>query len=162
VAQALAKLKTGEEKQVPEPSQEEQEPLNPCFKGLPASLLAKVRQKQAEKARLASLAITRPSEKEAERRRLERLPILAKYMRNIFVSEKKSVLRRDILLEKLSNCFPHPLSNDEFELHIKLIMKGAPNWVEKITLRKEVHIRVVKQVEFEILQKKFETLLDKN
>jgi chromatin licensing and DNA replication factor 1 len=160
VSQALAKLQSESQPEQTPPPKEEQ-PLNPNFKGLPASLLAKVRQKQAEKARLALLTITRPTDKEDEHRRLERLPVMAKYIRNIFVSEKKSVLRQEVLIEKLSNCFPFPLTNEEYEKHIELIIKGAPHWVEKITLRKDLFIRVIKRVEFEQLQKTLEAMLVK-
>ncbi|XP_059469169.1 DNA replication factor Cdt1 [Neocloeon triangulifer] len=162
VAQALAKLQDEKKDEKPEDAKAEEPPLNPCFKGLPASLLAKVRQKQAEKARIASLAIMRPSHQEKEVRRMERLPVLAKYMRNIFVSEKKSVLRMDLLIQRLSNCFPHPLPNDEFQQHIDLILKGAPHWVEKISLRRDVYVRVVKDVEFEQLQSTLEKMQTHN
>ncbi|XP_065349325.1 DNA replication factor Cdt1 [Cloeon dipterum] len=156
VAEALSKLKTEDE----EKKEEATEPLNPSLRGLPASLLAKVRQKQAERARLASLSIVRPSEEQQRRRQLERLPALAKYVRNVFVSQKKNVLRLDLLLDKLDACFPCRLARAELEQHLDMIHAAAPHWLSKYVERQVTVVRIDKDAQLDCVLKILEKMLD--
>lgn len=66
--------------------------------GIPKALLERVREKQAAKA---LISMTRTAENEKEIKMYSRLPELARLTRNLFVSEKKSVLPLDMVVEKL-------------------------------------------------------------
>ncbi|XP_068081294.1 DNA replication factor Cdt1 isoform X2 [Anabrus simplex] len=80
---------------------------SPLFKGLPKSLVDKIRAKQAAKA---LLAMTRTPVQEQEAIQYIRLPEIARILRTLYVAEKKSVLPLEWVLEKLGCSYRERLS----------------------------------------------------
>ncbi|KAF4518733.1 hypothetical protein B566_EDAN005186, partial [Ephemera danica] len=77
-------------------------PLNPAFRGIPTSLLEKIRAKQAARA---LEAMTRTPSQDARKTRLERLPELARVLRSVFVAEKKAVMPLDTRISMRQTVF---------------------------------------------------------
>lgn len=131
---------------------------NSLLKGLPDHLLQKVRQRMAAKS---IILMTRSADKEQELKIYSRLPELAKLTKNLFVSEKKNVLKLDEVIEKLGNCYRVSLSNTEMEEHIKLLVKELPEWLvlhqalNKIWFLKQLN----RNVEVNVLRNKLEAIV---
>ncbi|KAG5900417.1 hypothetical protein JTB14_029304 [Gonioctena quinquepunctata] len=155
--QALQRLKEAREhneggKQVEEPK------IAPTsvLKGIPNALLEKVRQRQAAKA---LLSMTRSADKEKEVLIYSRLPELARLTRNLFVSEKKSVLPLDVVVEKLGNCYRGNLTKIELEEHLKVISKELPAWLAFHDIRHRVYLKLAKNADVSVVIDKLENLV---
>lgn len=111
-----------------------------ALKGVPKALLEKIRAKQA--ARQYEAMTRRPSQ-DAEAAKYGRLPDLAKYVRNIFVTESKGVLELDKVLAKLENSFRERLPRDELKELLQLLAKEAPNgWLSFHYIRKTDFVKI--------------------
>lgn len=116
------------------------DPIAKVLKGVPKSLLEKIRAKQAAKA--LDKMTRRPSQ-DIEANKYARLPELAKYIRNIFVTENKGVLELDKVMSKLENSFREKLSRDTLREMLELMAKEAPrNWLTFHFIRKTDFIKI--------------------
>lgn len=122
------------------------------LKGIPKSLLEKVRAKQAAKM-LDSM--TRRQSEDREAAKYSRLPELARHLRNVFITEKKGVLPLDIVLKKIENSYRTTLTQDNIETHLKLIEKELPKWISFHEIRKTMYLKLNRDME---LSKITETL----
>ncbi|KAG8274078.1 replication licensing factor Cdt1 [Homalodisca vitripennis] len=111
----------------------------PALHGVPASLLERVRAKQAARA---MEAMTRTPAQAQEAVRITRLPDMARILRNLFVAEKKSILPRDSVLIKLADSCRENLSHSELDEHLKLLSDKAPGWITFCNLRKTDFVRL--------------------
>lgn len=118
--------------------------LATAFKGIPNSLLEKVRAKQAAKA-LETMTRTPDLDKEAAL--YSRLPELAKILRSIFVAEKKGVLTLEHVLAKLDNSFRTKLTAAELEEHVRKLCKLLPTWASIHNVRKTDYLKLAKDVD---------------
>ncbi|XP_066149289.1 DNA replication factor Cdt1 [Euwallacea fornicatus] len=153
---AMQRLKEARQTQtalsLPEVSQELPQSV---LKGIPKSLLEKVRQKQAAKA---LISMTRSAGKEKEVQLYSRLPEIARLTRNLFVSEKKGVLLLDTVVDKLGNSYRGNLSKAEMEEHLKVIAKELPSWLVFHDIRNCVYIKLRKNADLSLVLSKLETL----
>ncbi|KAL1129171.1 hypothetical protein AAG570_013701 [Ranatra chinensis] len=94
--------------------------LASALKGIPKSLLEKVRARQAAKA---LELLTQGQEQSKECVRLRRLPELARILRNLYVTEKKSVLLMDAVITKMCSCYREILSPGKYLFVLKLFEK---------------------------------------
>ncbi|XP_076287367.1 chromatin licensing and DNA replication factor double parked [Lasioglossum baleicum] len=129
--------------------------ISSAFKGIPKSLLEKVRAKQAAKA-LEAMTRTPNADKEATM--YSRLPELSKILRNIFVAEKKGVLTMEFVIGKLENSFKAKLTPNELEEHIRLLCKLLPMWTSIHNVRKVDHLKLQKEVDLGKVVKRLEIL----
>lgn len=132
--------------------------LNPALRNLPASLLEKVKAKQAAKA---LEAMTRSSEKEEKYMVYSRLPDLAKTMRNIFVTERKNVLALNIILSKLDSSFKSNIPAKELEKDIKVLTEEAPDWIKLHDVRNTTYVKLDRNVDMKKVVGQLEALADK-
>lgn len=133
-------------------------PTSDLLKGVPTSLLEKIRQKQAAKA--LDQMTRRPSQ-EKEATTYSRLPELARHVRNVFVTERKGVLALDFVLGKIQNSFRATLNNKEIEEHLKLIQKEFPTWISIFNVKKQMWVKVDKDskiTQFKDVLKKLEEI----
>lgn len=115
-------------------------PVDKVLKGVPKSLLEKIRAKQAAKA---LDAMTRRPSQDAEASKFARLPELARYIRNIFVTENKGVLELDKVLAKLENSFREKISREILRELLELMAKEAPrHWLSFHFIRKTDFIKI--------------------
>lgn len=128
-------------KAAPAPNQTETSNL---LKGLPESLIEKIRAKQAAKA---LDAMTRRPSQDQEATKYSRLPELARHLRNVFVTERKSVLTLEIIIKKIQNSFRANLTPQDIESHLKLLAKELPSWVQFHEVRKTMYIKIAKDLD---------------
>lgn len=128
-------------KAAPAPNQTETSNL---LKGLPQSLIEKIRAKQAAKA---LDAMTRRPSQDQEATKYSRLPELARHLRNVFVTERKGVLTLEIIIKKIQNSFRANLTPQDIESHLKLLAKELPSWVQFHEVRKTMYIKIAKDLD---------------
>ncbi|XP_072947297.1 DNA replication factor Cdt1 [Epargyreus clarus] len=127
--------------------------LNPALRNLPASLLEKVKAKQAAKA---LEAMTRSSENEEKYAVYTRLPDLAKTLRNIFVTERKNVLALNVILSKLDSSFKSNVSSGQLQKDIKLLANEIPEWIKLHEIRSTTYLKLDKNVDLKQITSKLE------
>ncbi|XP_047993274.1 DNA replication factor Cdt1 [Leguminivora glycinivorella] len=132
--------------------------LNPALRNLPASLLEKVKAKQAAKA---LEAMTRSSEHEQKYIIYSRLPDLARTLRNIFVTERKNVLALNIILSKLGSSFKSHVSNNDLQRDIKELTEQVPDWIKLHDIRNTTYLKLDRNAELKSITSKLEALADK-
>lgn len=125
------------------------------LKGLPQSLIEKIRAKQAAKA---LDAMTRRPSQDQEATKYSRLPELARHLRNVFVTERKSVLTLEIIIKKIQNSFRANLTPQDIESHLKLLAKELPSWVQFHEVRKTMYIKIAKDQDMNKIIEKLEEL----
>lgn len=124
----------------PVPSTPAEDPVAKVLKGVPKALLEKIRAKQAAKQ---LDAMTRRPSQDAEASKYARLPELARYIRNIFVTENKGVLELDKVMSKLENSFREKMSRENLRELLELMSKEAPrNWLTFHFIRKTDFIKI--------------------
>lgn len=117
-----------------------EDPVAKVLKGVPKALLEKIRAKQAAKQ---LDAMTRRPSQDAEASKYARLPELARYIRNIFVTENKGVLELDKVMAKLENSFREKMSREHLRELLELMAKEAPrNWLTFHFIRKTDFIKI--------------------
>ncbi|XP_030387678.1 DNA replication factor Cdt1 [Scaptodrosophila lebanonensis] len=125
------------------------------LKGLPKSLIEKIRAKQAAKA---LDAMTRRPSQDQEATKYSRLPELARHLRNVFVTERKSVLTLEIVIKKIQNSFRTSLTPQEIETHLKLLAKEMSVWVTFHEVRKTMYLKIAKDLDMNRIIEKLEGL----
>lgn len=124
----------------PSESTPDSDPVAKVLKGVPKSLLDKIRAKQAAKQ---LEAMTRRPSQDAEASKYARLPEMARYIRNIFVTENKGVLELDKVISKLENSFREKMTRDNLRELLELMAKEAPrNWLTFHFIRKMDFIKI--------------------
>uniref|UniRef100_A0A1A9VPA5 Uncharacterized protein n=1 Tax=Glossina austeni TaxID=7395 RepID=A0A1A9VPA5_GLOAU len=114
------------------------------LKGIPKALLDKIRAKEAANA---VEAMTRRPSQSQEAAQYSRLPELARYLRNVFVTERKGVLTQEFIIKKVQNSFRACLSSQEIQHHLQLIAKEMPTWLAFHDVRKTMYLRINKEME---------------
>ncbi|XP_017472983.1 PREDICTED: DNA replication factor Cdt1 [Rhagoletis zephyria] len=123
------------------------------LKGVPKSLLEKIRAKQAAKA---LDAMTRRPSQDQEATMYSRLPELARHLRNVFITERKGVLMLEIVIKKIQNSFRACLTAQEMEAHLKLMAKEVPAWVSFHEVRKTMYLKIAREMELKKVIAKLE------
>lgn len=119
------------------------DPVTSMLKGIPQSLLDKIRAKQAAKA---LDAMTRRPSQDREATKYSRLPELARHLRNVFITEKKSVLPLEIVIKKIENSYRTCLTAKEIETHMQLIAKECPKWIAFHEIRKTTYLKMAREM----------------
>lgn len=132
---------------------------NPAFKGIPKALLEKVRARQAAKA-LESMMRSPAQEKDSMM--YQRLPDLARLVRNLFVTEKKSVLPFETVISTLDNSFRVKMSNEDLTRHVRLLSKELPGWLTFYEFRKTEFLKIVKDSDMSRIMAKLGDLANKH
>lgn len=126
-----------------------------ALKGIPQSLLEKVRAKQAAKA---LDAMTRCPNKDKESLMYSRLPDIARLMRNTYVVEKKGVLALEEVINKLNNSYRSFLTNSEIEQHLRLIAESVPGWLVFHEIRGTLFVKLSRDADMKRVVTKLEQL----
>uniref|UniRef100_A0A1A9W7N2 CDT1 Geminin-binding domain-containing protein n=1 Tax=Glossina brevipalpis TaxID=37001 RepID=A0A1A9W7N2_9MUSC len=124
-------------------SLDDQVTIPDLLKGIPKALLEKIRAKQAAKA---LEVITRRPSQDKEAVQYSRLPELARHLRNIFITERKTVLTQEIITKKIQNSFRTCLSSREIDHYLQLIAKEVPKWLSFYEVRKTMYLKINKQL----------------
>jgi chromatin licensing and DNA replication factor 1 len=132
--------------------------LNPALRNLPASLLEKVKAKQAAKA---LEAMTRSSGDAQKYLVYSRLPDLARTLRNIFVTERKNVLALNIILSKLDSSFKANVSSSDLQRDIKVLTEEVPEWIKLHEVRNTTYLKLDKNADLNNIVSKLDALAQK-
>ncbi|XP_013097925.2 DNA replication factor Cdt1 [Stomoxys calcitrans] len=125
------------------------------LKGVPKSLLEKIRAKQAAKA---LDAMTRRPSQDQEAAKYSRLPEMARHLRNVFITERKGVLTQEIVIKKIQNSFRTSLTAQDIENHLKLMAKEVPAWVAFHEVRKTMYLKINKEMDLSKVIERLETV----
>lgn len=128
------------------------------LKGVPPSLLEKIRAKQAAKA--LDQMTRRPSQ-ERDAAKYAQLPEIARHVRNVFVTEKKGVLPLENVLTKLQNSYKARNTFKELEEALKLISEEMPRFLSFHDIRNMNFVRVNKESDLTAVVEKLQELADK-
>lgn len=155
----MAKIKESEApatenmtKKLPAPAQT---PTSSVLKGVPKSLLDKIRAKQAAKA--LDTMTRRPSQ-EREAVKYARLPEIARHARNVFVTEKKGVLPVENVLKKIENSYKGSVTMKEVEELLKLIAQVMPAWLSFHEIRFAIYVKLSRDSDLAAVVNKLEKL----
>lgn len=120
------------------------DPMSVLLKGVPKSLLERIRAKQAAKA---LDAMTRRPSQDKEAVKYERLPDLARHLRNIFVTESRNVLKIEVVLAKLENSFRERLTKERMKEMLELVAREVPNqWLSFPHIADVHYVKIKKDV----------------
>lgn len=133
------------------------DPVSTMLKGVPESLLAKIREKQAAKA--LSVMTRRPSQ-EKEAIVYARLPDLARHVRNVFVTEKKTCLTTDLVLGKIMNSFRANLPANTMDEHLRLLAKESEGWISYHEIQQVKYMKLSRQTDFAKMMDRLKKLAD--
>lgn len=133
------------------------DPVSTMLKGVPESLLAKIREKQAAKA--LSVMTRRPSQ-EKEAIVYARLPDLARHVRNVFVTEKKTCLTTELVLGKIMNSFRASLTVNTMDEHLRLLAKASEGWISYHEIQKVKYMKLSRQTDFVQMMDRLKKLAD--
>lgn len=129
--------------------------ISSVLKGVPKSLLEKIRAKQAAKA--LDTMTRRPSQ-EREAAKYARLPEIARHARNVYVTEKKGVLPLDLVLKKIENSYKGTVTLKEVDELLRLITKVIPDWLSFHEIRKSMWIKLARDSDFTLVTEKLEKI----
>lgn len=125
------------------------------LKGVPKSLLDKIRAKQAAKA--LSTMTRRPSQ-ERDAAKFARLPEIARHIRNVYVTEKKGVLPLETVLKKIENSYKGTITMKEIEELLRMIAELIPFWVSFHEIRNAMYVKLSRDSDLTNVVKKLEML----
>ncbi|XP_014205753.1 DNA replication factor Cdt1 [Copidosoma floridanum] len=139
------------------PNSQPKDLSNSMLSGIPASLLEKIRAKQAAKA-LELMTRSEDAHKEAAMH--ARLPSMAKIVRNIFVTEKKNVLPLEQVVQKLDDSFRTKLTTNKLEEHLKLLCKLLPLWINLVVVRNVKYVKLARDCDMVKIIHRLEVLAE--
>lgn len=115
------------------------------LKGVPQSLLEKIRAKQAAKA---LETMTRRPSQEKEAIKYGRLSEVARHTRNVFITEKKGVLLMENVLRKIENSYKGQISMKDIEELLRIISKEISSWLSFHEIRNAMYIKLNRESDF--------------
>lgn len=125
------------------------------LKGVPKSLLDKIRAKQAAKA---LHTMTRRPSQERDAAKYARLPEIARHIRNVYVTEKKSVLPLEIVLNKIENSYKGTVTLKEIEELLRMTAQLIPFWVSFLEIRNALFVKLSRDTDLSTVIDKLERL----
>lgn len=125
------------------------------LRGVPQSLLEKIRAKQAAKA---LDTMTRRPSVERDAAKYARLPEVARHARNVFITEKKGVLPLENVLQKIENSYRGTTSMKEIEELLRIIAKELPTWISFHEIRNAMYVKLNRESDLTLVTTKLEKL----
>ncbi|XP_014662178.1 PREDICTED: DNA replication factor Cdt1-like [Priapulus caudatus] len=133
-------------------------PMSSQLKGVPLSLLEKIRAKEASKLQQT---MTQPDSDNKKTAMMARLPDLTRILRTYFVTEKKTVVAMDPAVLNLSHSYRTVLSTGEVEAHINLLAELVPDWLTINKARGKIFLKIRKDVDVNTICNRLTRLLKK-
>ncbi|XP_047678221.1 DNA replication factor Cdt1 [Tachysurus fulvidraco] len=122
-----------------------------ALKGVPQSLLERIRAKEAQKLQAA---MTRNPEQEERLGMMTRLPEMARILRNVFVAEKKPALIMELACNRMIASYRSSLSAGEMEKHLRMLVELAPEWLTLHPVRKDFYLKLNKNTNVNLVLEK--------
>ncbi|KAL4235191.1 replication licensing factor Cdt1 [Mactra antiquata] len=133
-------------------------PLSGNMKGVPLSLLEKIRAKEAAKT---ATALTRDPKTEKRLSMMKRLPDIMRIIRSHFVTEKKPALPIDSVIQKVIDSHKSGIAPGDVEPHINLCIELIPEWISSVHIKKGRYLKIDRTVELQQLTDKVNNLIKK-
>eukprot|EP00096_Caligus_rogercresseyi_P011001 TRINITY_DN4187_c0_g1_i1.p1 TRINITY_DN4187_c0_g1~~TRINITY_DN4187_c0_g1_i1.p1 ORF type:complete len:563 (-),score=205.99 TRINITY_DN4187_c0_g1_i1:2525-4213(-) len=145
--ESSSSLKSTEQQEAEDEEAAFQEALKNRFKGINPSLVKKILAK--EKIKMEKDLLTDKSKVE-EKRQLDQLFDVARFLRSTFITEKKVALRMDFLLPRLLKSFSFG-SSDMIKM-IQTISQISPTFLKLINIRKTEYAKLDKNVSLALVE----------
>jgi len=97
------------------------------LQGLNPALIAKIKAKEAARAKLE---MTRNPEQIKRLAQLKKLPELARMIRNLFITEKKAALEVQFACKRLTSSLPHGTEKTQVEENMRLLAVETRGWLK--------------------------------
>ncbi|XP_078256950.1 DNA replication factor Cdt1 [Rhinoraja longicauda] len=124
-----------------------------ALKGVSQSLLERIRTKEAQNIQAA---MTRNPAQTERLRMMTRLPEITRILRNVFVAEKKAALNIAVACNKVVDSYRSSMHLGDMEKHVRLLANIVPDWLSIHIIRKEVYLKLIKNVELCTVVEKIE------
>ncbi|NWS41582.1 CDT1 factor, partial [Probosciger aterrimus] len=112
-----------------------------ALKGVSQDLLERIRAKEAQKVQAL---MTRDAQQERRIGMLQRLPAMARILRNVFVAEKKQALTMEVACARMADSYDEQMPLGEMEKHLRLLAELLPAWVSIHAVRTVTYIKLDK------------------
>lgn len=122
-------------------------------KGIPAALLAKIREKEAKKA-VENLVMSGSNSERVNM--LGRLPNFIKILRTFFLTEKKAALLIEEVVKKVGESHRSAIGSSAAEAHIRLIAEVAPEWLTITKVSTGTYVKINKTMDINKIVEKIE------
>jgi len=145
----LAEVKVEAPKPAPKPIRKE-------LQGLPAKLIEKILAKEAEKA---AKEMYTDKGKEEKIKRLRRLPVLARIVKNTFTSENKPALPFDMVIKKAVSSYPGHLPSEVMTKDVRYLIEVATPWAGNPQVQGTEYIKLNKNIDVNTVVQQLEKML---
>ncbi|XP_065183517.1 DNA replication factor Cdt1-like [Sycon ciliatum] len=117
----------------PTPQSSETKAKEMSMKGIPSSLLEKIRKREAENA---MMAMTCPVDREKEVQMWDKLPELCRVMCSVFIGERRDVLELGAVVKGLKQSIPslQGSTNAQLEELLRLLVDNLKAWVTIVSM----------------------------
>ncbi|CAN9500177.1 unnamed protein product [Ophioblennius macclurei] len=112
-----------------------------ALRGVPQSLLDRVRAKEVQKLQAV---LTRDPLQDQRLLMMSRLGELARILRSVFVAEKKPALIMEVACNRLVSSYRSALTTGEMEKHVRLLAELASDWLSIHPIRKDCYLKLNK------------------
>uniref|UniRef100_A0A3P8WNI6 Chromatin licensing and DNA replication factor 1 n=1 Tax=Cynoglossus semilaevis TaxID=244447 RepID=A0A3P8WNI6_CYNSE len=113
-----------------------------ALKGVPQSLLDRIRAKEAQKLQASMM---RNPVQEERLLMMSRLEELSRILRTVFVAEKRPALIMEVACNRMMASYRSALS--EMEKHLRLLAEVAGDWLTIHPIRKDFYLKINKNME---------------
>ncbi|XP_076109679.1 DNA replication factor Cdt1-like [Mytilus galloprovincialis] len=118
------------------------------MRGVPQTLLEKIRAKEAKKMEAAMM---RNPVEDKRQKMLQKLPEMMRILRGHFVMEKKPALLKTEIVTKLVDSCRSAIAVGDVETHLNLMIEVLPQWLKQIEIKKGKYIKMDRNMELQTL-----------
>lgn len=131
-------------------------PIRKELQGLPPKLIEKILAKEAEKA---AREMFTDKGREEKIKRLRRMPVLARILKNTFTSENKPALPFDMVIKKAVSSYPGHLPSEVMIKDVRYLIEVAKPWVGNPMVQASEYLKLNKNMDVNDVVKQLEKML---
>ncbi|XP_036358463.1 DNA replication factor Cdt1 isoform X2 [Octopus sinensis] len=125
--------------------------VDTSIKGIPSGLLERIRAKETKRL---EETITQTPLKAQREAMLKRLPTIYRIMRTYFITERKTTLLFNVVVEKICESYTSSISKVDAEKHLELLLEVAPSWISMATTQNGKYLKLNRTVKLQDVQEK--------
>ncbi|XP_002741259.1 DNA replication factor Cdt1-like [Saccoglossus kowalevskii] len=129
---------------------------NTAIKGVPQSLLERIRAKEA--AKMEAALIRDPAE-DKKTDMIARLPELCRILRGFFLAEKKAAIPIESATSKLVESYKSCISVAQMEKHLDVMSEVLPQWLSIFKIRKTTYVKIDKKTDMNTITDKINEIV---
>lgn len=131
-------------------------PVDTVMKGVPQSLLEKIRAKEAAKT---AAALTRDPKAEKRLVMMKRLPDIMRIIKSQFVTDKKPALPMDSVIQRIWDSYKSCIALGDIEPHINLCIELLPEWISSVKIKQGQYLKIDRNIELQTLNDKINNIV---